>query len=141
MKIKHDACKWADELIPTLPYILAVLVHNRRCWQVQATSEIVTIPTEPGIYLAYPVARNTAVYVGATSDLCRRLTYHTADSVSSHKNSTLKKNLRRDGLWDGKTALEKCVRFRYFTVSFGRTEIEEYLHKKYKINTSRAKIP
>jgi len=134
---KLAACKWADTLIPTLPFIIAVSVGGRRQWQEQASKKIVTIPTEPGIYLIYPFTADTPVYIGEASDLRRRLTYHFADSASSHKESTLKKNLSRDGLWDGKGSIESCFRFRYFTVSFGRTEIEEHLHTTFQVNTGK----
>jgi hypothetical protein len=137
---RRAACKWADKLIPKLPFIVAVSVGGRRqCrqWQKQASKKTVTIPTEPGIYLIYPSTDDTPVYIGEASDLCRRLTYHFADSASSHKESTLKKNLRRDKLWDGNRSIESSFRFRYFTVSFGRTEIEEHLHKTYQVNTGK----
>jgi hypothetical protein len=137
-KAKLQAYNWADTLISTLPFLIAVSVDNRRHWQDQATKKAFTLPFEPGIYLVYPLSEKTPVYIGASSNLRRRLTYQFADSASSHKESTLKKNLYRDELWDGKTPIEKCFRFRYFTIVFGRTEIEKHLHENYQINTGRS---
>lgn len=138
-KTKDAACKWADTFIPSLPFVLAVSSGSRRGWQEQATTKSHSITEEPGIYLIYPLGKKTPVYVGAATDLRERLTYHFAESASSHKNCTLKKNLRRDGLWDGKTPIRQCFCLRCFPVSFGRAELEEHLHRKYHINTSRSR--
>ena len=137
LNTKLASCNWVDSLIPTLPFITAISVGGHRLWHEQSTKKIVALPTEPGIYLIYPLSSDTPVYIGEASDLRRRLTYHFADSPSSNKESTLKKNLRKAGIWDRKHSIDSFFRFRCFTVSFGRTEVEEHLHVTHKVNTGK----
>ena len=133
---KTSATAWAESLVPTLPFIVALCVGSRRVWQDTNSGQTIKLPASPGVYLIYPLTDDSPVYIGESSDLCRRLTYHFADSDSSNKESTLKKNLRRDGLSDGRP-LHLCFRLRFIVLPFGRTEIEEHLHANHKINTRR----
>jgi len=134
---KLAAFTWVDTLIPTLPFIIAVSVDDRCQFQEQVSRKILSNPKESGIYLIYAIGAETPIYIGSGSNLHRRLTYHFSDSFSSNKNSTFKKNLLRDNLWEGKRSIKSCFCFRYFTVCFGRTEIENHLHTKYQVNTAK----
>ncbi len=135
-QIKLDATAWIDSLLPTLPFLVAIKDGGRRGWQDASTKKLVTLPEAPGIYIVYPLTNDVPVYIGEASNLRRRLTYHFAESLSSNRASTLKKNLRRDGTYDDGPIAQIC-RLRYVEVPFGRTEIEEYLHTKFRVNTKQ----
>ena len=135
---KCEAFKWAGSLIPGLPFIIRVSVNSSNQWQKQQEIETaVNIPPAPGIYLVYRLDKDTPVYIGGASNLHRRLAFHFTDSASSNNASTLKQYLRKDRLWDGKTPISRCFRFRFFEVPFGRNEIEQFLHMEYKVNTGK----
>ena len=136
LQTKTAAIEWATSLIPTLSFIIATSPFGRRQWQEQQTNKVVSIPSESGIYLVYPLTLDIPVYIGEASDLCRRVTYHFAESKSSDNESTLKKNLRRDGHYTS-GSLSSIFRIRILPLSFGRTEIEEHLHAAHKVNTGR----
>jgi len=136
---KKDALKWVAGLIPDLKFIVVVSNQNRRQWQEELTNNAISLPSEAGIYLIYPMGSEMPVYIGQASDLRNRLTFHFSDSASSNNESTVKKYLKKYASWDGSTPIGECFRVRFFVLSFGRLEIEEHLHQTYKVNTSRVK--
>ena len=137
-KQKQQAIESVDKLIPDLKFIVAVSIQQCRKWQEEQTKNFTSIPSDAGIYLIYPLGNGKPVYIGEASGLRNRLTFHFSDSASSHKESTVKKYLKKNALWDGKTPIEKCFRVRFLVLSFGRLEIEEHLHQKYKVNKGRS---
>lgn len=141
LESKASALQWVESVVPTLMFITCCPGQGRRStpiWRTEATGEVVSLPSEPGLYLIYLLGEQAPVYVGQASDLARRLRYHFAESASSDKSSTLKKVLRQNGhSFDGHLGVH--LRARVLCLPFGRMEVEEHLHRTYKVNTARAR--
>lgn len=140
LQTKASALQWVESVVPTLQFIVSCPGEGKRrtlTWRSEATGQAVSLPSEPGLYMVYLGGRQGPVYVGQTSNLARRLRYHFSESASSDKDSTLKKVLRQNGhSFDG--PLGHHLRLRILPLPFGRTEAEEHLHRKYKVNSGRA---
>ena len=134
MRAKSE--RWILEEIDGQPFFLADRDGRKRIWIDSQSSQTISLPKKAGIYLVYMMDRPNPVYVGMGSNLRQRMRYHFANNKSSDSNSTLKKNLRESGHWNGTQALEKSVRFKIVEVPFGRVELEKFLHDLWGINTS-----
>lgn len=97
------------------------------------------LSNEPGIYVVYPKNESNPVYVGEGGNLRQRVEYHFSESASAKQSSTLKKTLRKKGYAEH-ISTHELVRFKHVIVPFGRKEIEEFLHAKYKINTKSKRV-
>ena len=135
--IRDKYKRWVLEEIEAQPFFLAVKKDNRHAWVDYESRENVGLPSQAGIYLVYHMDHPNPVYIGMAGNLSRRLTYHFSNNRSSDSNSTLKKNMRRDGYWSGESPLELSFRFKVVVVPFGRVELEKYLHELFSVNTAR----
>ena len=136
---KEQTWAWALNQLEKLPFVVATDGRGRKRWVNQDDKSTIDLPEQPGIYLIYQGEIEVPIYIGESKNLKQRLNYHFSENSSSNQSSTLKKNLRRSGHLNDNQSLRDVVRVRFFPIAFGRVEIEELLHRRFKINTARRK--
>lgn len=97
------------------------------------------LPEEAGVYLVYRKTEQLPFYCGEADKLCNRVSFHFKDSVTARNTSTLKKKLPEHER--GLGSMSDRLKIRYTTIPFGRKDVEEYLHRTYKINTKKVREP
>lgn len=128
-----------DEYMLSRPFIyVRPSVRQKRGYKQPefiSDNSLISMPHASGVYLVYRRDEDFPFYCGEADSLSARVSFHFKDCPSVRDFSTLKKSLsekRRD-----LQSMCDDLRLRIVEVPFGRNDVEEYLHAKYKINTKK----